>query len=102
MKECFNLKVMKKLFVLSVLATAFVMSCTTMTQAGTAATKKVSKEALAEGKMLFEKSCGKCHDLPKAKDYSAEKWVGIMKSMAPKAKLDEAQSTLVYDYLTQN
>jgi cytochrome c5 len=99
---------MKKLVVLSILATAFVVSCKSKSVATGSATQETNKPVLkqltaveyAKGKDLFESSCGKCHDLPKPTKYSAEKWVGIMKAMAPKAKMDNAQSTLVYDYVT--
>ena len=91
---------MKKLFVLSVLATVFAVSCKSKTGVATKEVKTISAVDYASGKNLFEASCGKCHDLPNPKEYSAEKWVGIMKSMSPKAKLNEAQSTLVYNYIT--
>ncbi|MBS1548999.1 MAG: cytochrome C [Bacteroidetes bacterium] len=96
---------MKKLFALAVVSTVLVVSCKSKTVATaetktTTVKKEISAVDYAMGKDLFESKCGKCHDLPKPTEYSAEKWVGIMKSMAPKAKLDEKQSTLVYDYVT--
>ena len=99
---------MKKVFVLSIMTLAVITSCKTKSSASTASsdtksnapTKELTAVEYAKGKELFESSCGKCHDLPKPKAYSAEEWVGIMKAMAPKAKMNEAQSTLVYDYVT--
>lgn len=96
---------MKKTIVMSVLAVAFITSCKSKSNVATAETKsntgkEISAVDYAKGKELFESSCGKCHDLPKPKAHSAEKWVGIMKAMAPKAKMNDAQSTLVYDYVT--
>ena len=58
-----------------------------------------SVENIALGKTIFYNSCGKCHDLPNAVDYSARDWVGIMNSMAPKAKLTDVQHEIVYNYL---
>ncbi len=58
-----------------------------------------SVENIALGKTIFDNSCGKCHDLPNATDYSARDWVGIMNSMAPKAKLTDVQHEIVYNYL---
>jgi hypothetical protein len=61
--------------------------------------KIINAEYLTEGKIIFTNSCGKCHDLPNADDHSRTDWVGIMNSMAPQAKLSEAQHDMVYDYI---
>ena len=70
---------MKKLFVLSVLSAAFVVSCKSKTTASNSTSTKetanngVKKELTAveyaKGKELFESSCAKCHDLPKPTKY---------------------------------
>ncbi|WHF50627.1 cytochrome C [Chryseobacterium gotjawalense] len=62
-------------------------------------TKVMTVEYLAQGKVVFDNSCGKCHDLPNPTAHSAQNWVGIMNSMAPKAKLNDAQHQMVYDYI---
>ncbi|MDQ0476697.1 cytochrome C [Chryseobacterium sp. MDT2-18] len=62
-------------------------------------TKVMTAEYLSQGKVIFDNSCGKCHDLPNPKDHSAQNWVGIMNSMAPKAKLNDTQHQMVYDYI---
>ena len=87
---------MKRLLLNAVVAAAMV-SCT---QQGTAGTKMNTSEKLVQGKIIYDNSCGKCHDLPDPKAHTDEQWVGIMKSMAPKAKLNTEQSALVYDYVT--
>ncbi len=69
------------------------------TQTGTAGKKMARAEAHAEGKTIFENSCHKCHALPEPKAFTDEQWVGLVNSMAPKAKLTEAQGKLVYDYV---
>ena len=66
---------------------------------GVAGTKTITAEYLAQGKVVFDNSCGKCHDLPNPSDHNAQDWVGIMNSMAPKAKLNEEQHQMVYDYI---
>ncbi len=76
--------------------TAF--SCTPKT-VPTANTQTATADNLAQGKTIYENSCGKCHDLPEPTKYDAQKWVGIMNWMAPKAKLTEEQHKLVYDYV---
>ena len=64
-----------------------------------AGTKMITAEYLVQGKVVFDNSCGKCHDLPNPTDHNAQDWVGIMNSMAPKAKLNEEQHQMVYDYI---
>jgi cytochrome c5 len=55
---------------------------------------------LAEGKNLYENSCGRCHQLYAPTDYNAEQWKPIVERMTPKARLDEAQGQKIYNYLT--
>ena len=90
---------MKKLFVLAVLGSAFAVSCT---QKGVASGNLTKSESIAQGKVIFENSCGKCHDLPNPKSHTDAQWTGIVNAMAPKAKLSDAQGTMVYDYVTAN
>lgn len=73
-------------------------SCTPKTSTVTGP-KNTSATKLAEGKTIFENSCGKCHALPNPTEHSATQWVGIMNAMAPKAKLNDEQHQLVYDYV---
>lgn len=58
-----------------------------------------SVERIAQGKVIYDNSCGKCHDLPNPTDHSAQDWVGIMNWMAPKANLNEEQKDMAYDYV---
>lgn len=55
---------------------------------------------LVEGKNIFTASCAKCHDLPQPKEFNDEDWIDLVKRMSVKAKLDENQEKLVYDYIT--
>ncbi len=103
---------MKKLFFLPAVAAFFLISCKS-TSSSTAANDKVvgtspaftgkaklTESMIAAGKTTFENSCAKCHDLPNPADYNDEAWVGIMNSMAPKAKLNKAESESVYNFVT--
>jgi len=60
---------------------------------------KTSADQLAQGKTIFENACKRCHDLPDPTAYTSVQWVGIMNSMAPKAKLNDEQHQWVYDYV---
>lgn len=55
---------------------------------------------IAEGKSLYENNCGKCHMLFPASKHDKAGWVKTVDRMAPKAKITDAQKTLVYNYLT--
>lgn len=88
---------MKKVFCITgVLALA--ASCTPKT-VPVANESHNSGEKLVQGKTIYENSCGKCHELPNPTDHTSVQWVGIMNSMAPKARLNDEQHQLVYDYV---
>jgi cytochrome c5 len=63
-------------------------------------TKVELPTAIAEGKMLYETSCNKCHKLFPATKHDKTGWIGTLDRMAPKAKITDEQKTLVYNYLT--
>lgn len=60
---------------------------------------KSTESSLAQGKTIFENACKRCHELPEPTAYTSVEWVGIMNSMAPKAKLNDEQHQWVYDYV---
>lgn len=90
---------MKKFLPISVLAVLFVTSCTPKIKPEPRNSETSTADKLAQGKTIFENSCGKCHDLPEPTAFTSIQWVGIMNSMAPKARLTEEQHQLVYDYV---
>lgn len=56
----------------------------------------------AIGRMVFVNRCGKCHGLPEPAQFNFEKWEGILVSMMPKAKLNEAQKIHIRAYIKEN
>lgn len=92
-----------KILALSVVAMVL-YSCSSKSTIPTAEVpkEKVLSPELAEGKSLYENSCGRCHQLYNAKDYSAEQWKPIVQRMRKKARLDDAQGLKIYNYLTMN
>lgn len=89
---------MKKLLGLAGTA-LLIASCTPKTVPTVSSEVDLKQEKLAQGKTLFENSCGRCHDLPEPTKYTSVQWVGIMNSMAPKSKFNDEQHKLVYDYV---
>ena len=87
-----------KTLLIAVSVTGFLASCTPK-PAVVEGSKTSTAEKLAAGKTIYENSCNRCHELPKPTSHSAQDWVGIMNSMAPKAKLNDEQHALVYDYI---
>lgn len=55
-----------------------------------------------QGQATFNAKCGRCHGLKPASDYTADRWVSIMQSMAPKARLTDAEKENVLAYVKAN
>lgn len=89
---------MKKIITISSFIILILTSCTPKV-AVTSEPIKISENTLAQGKTIFENACKRCHDLPDPEAHTSVQWVGIMNSMAPKAKLNEEQHQWVYDYV---
>jgi cytochrome c5 len=92
---------MKKIIAVASLTAVLLASCMPKASTATAPTgSAVSTGAqIAQGKTIFENSCGRCHKLPDPAAHTSVQWVGIMNSMAPKAKLTDEQHQWVYDYI---
>jgi len=95
MFPCLKIAVFKLFSLFAILS--FLASCSR--RPALEGNKTYTAEYLAEGKIIYENSCGKCHGLPEPLDYSSIDWVGHMNSMAPKAKLNDEQHQMVYNYL---
>ncbi len=57
---------------------------------------------VAQGKTVYETRCNKCHGLKTVNNYTAQNWDGILKSMAPKAHLNQAETDQVTAYVKAN
>lgn len=57
---------------------------------------------LAEGKTLYENNCIKCHRLYDRREYEAQEWRPILKSMQANAGITDAETEKIYNYLTMN
>jgi cytochrome c5 len=54
---------------------------------------------ITAGHATFDAKCGRCHGLKDPGNYTAERWVGILKIMAPRARLDETENANVLAYV---
>jgi cytochrome c2 len=92
---------MKKIIAVASLTAVLLASCTPKASTATAPMGPAVSTAaqIAQGKTIFENSCGRCHKLPDPAAHTSVQWVGIMNSMAPKAKLTDEQHQWVYDYI---
>jgi cytochrome c2 len=91
---------MKKISAAALFTCLLLASCTPKAStAGPIGPAVSTAEQIARGKTIFENSCGRCHKLPDPTAHTSVQWVGIMNSMAPKAKLNDEQHQWVYDYI---
>jgi cytochrome c5 len=61
--------------------------------------KKFSEAQMAEGKIVLETKCNKCHKLYKPTDRNVGQWEGILPRMVKRAKLDDTQAGNVRAYI---
>ena len=97
---------MKKLCILALSSFALIFAdctpkkATTKVAATTGEVKKNYTPAdLADGKMISESNCNKCHKLHQPEEFAVDKWEKIIPSMAKKAKLTDEQTAKVHAYL---
>ncbi|MGL2967504.1 c-type cytochrome [Flavobacterium sp. XGLA_31] len=97
---------MKYKVVALALLSVIIYSCASKSSVPTTAATKTESAStvmtaeLAEGKMLYENNCAKCHKLYDPKGFSAQEWKPIMDKMQKKAHLDDAQGLKIYNYVT--
>lgn len=77
-----------------------IYSCSPKVVAPVAEVKKIElSPELAEGKSLYENNCAKCHKLFEVTKHTKEEWVPVVDRMARKAKINDDQKKLVYNYI---
>lgn len=54
------------------------------------------------GKTVYTTRCNRCHGLKNTENYTQQQWTNILKSMIPKARLNEDESKQVTAYVMAN
>jgi cytochrome c5 len=62
----------------------------------------LAPDRVSKGRLVFEASCKKCHELYSPGTRNADSWISIMREMGPKANLSPDHYTMVSAYLVQN
>lgn len=75
------------------------LSCSSQLYVPMASVNNVPLENLTKGRETFVKKCASCHHLYNPTKFSEQKWSVILKKMQKKAKISDAQTKLIYDYL---
>ena len=64
---------------------------------------KISNSGTASaGQTVYINRCGRCHGLKKTENYTSQQWENILKSMIPKAKLNDDEAKQVTAYVMAN
>lgn len=63
------------------------------------ARKNYSEDQMAEGKVLWESNCDKCHKLFTPESRDVEKWEAVLPRMVKRSKLTDQQAGMVRAYL---
>lgn len=65
-------------------------------------TRVANPEAISAGQTVYTNRCGRCHGLKKTENYTAQQWENILKSMIPKAKLNDNEAKQVTAYVMEH
>jgi len=65
-------------------------------------TKISTSESTSAGQTVYVNRCGRCHYLKTAQDYTKQQWQNILKSMIPKAKLNDDEAKQVTAYVMEH
>jgi len=59
-------------------------------------------EFIAAGKAIYEVKCNRCHDLKKPIEFTTGRWSSILKTMIPRARLNDEQAKEITAYIMAN
>ena len=59
-------------------------------------------ELASAGQTIYTNRCGRCHGLKKTENYTSPQWDNILKTMIPKARLNEQETKEVTAYVMEH
>lgn len=65
-------------------------------------TKVANPEVASAGQTVYTNRCGRCHYLKTVQDYTTQQWTNILKSMIPKAKLNDDEAKQITAYVMEH
>jgi mono/diheme cytochrome c family protein len=65
-------------------------------------TKTSNAELTSAGQTLYTNRCGRCHGLKNTENYTQQRWENILKTMIPKARLNDEEAKQVTAYVLAN
>jgi mono/diheme cytochrome c family protein len=77
-------------------------STTTTPVTETAKTDAAHAALVEQGKGVYTTKCAKCHKAKEVTAYTTTRWEGILKSMIPKARLNDDEAQQVTAYVMDN
>jgi mono/diheme cytochrome c family protein len=57
---------------------------------------------VSAGETIYTTRCGRCHGLKRTEKYTQQQWENILKTMIPKARLNDEQAKQVTAYVMAN
>jgi len=115
---------MKKILILSLVITIIALACSRKTVSTkepvipqreasitpiinnapivTSPTVATDEATISQGKTVFEAKCARCHGLKNVSNYTQQRWDGILRTMAPRARLTETETQQVAAYVKAN
>jgi cytochrome c5 len=59
-------------------------------------------DVTSAGKTIYVNRCGRCHGLKNTENYTQQRWENILKSMIPKARLNDDEAKQVTAYVMEH
>jgi mono/diheme cytochrome c family protein len=78
---------------------ASIIPATNNTPLVTATTVATDAATISLGKTIYETKCTRCHGFKSASGYNEQRWDGILRQMAPKARLSATETQQVAAYV---
>lgn len=72
------------------------------TNTKTSKTEDSNSDLSSVGKTIYVNRCGRCHGLKNTENFTQQRWGNILKTMIPKARLNDQEAKQVTAYVMVN